>query len=134
MEINHQADGRFQATLDRYCWLVLILSLVTLAGLIALEVINIPTPKYSWGDILSFLLRTGVTWFWLVAILGFGKRYLYRTNSFLRYAAEVSYPFYILQQTAIVAIGYFVVQWEASIVLKYILIAGASFVATILRC
>jgi glucan biosynthesis protein C len=126
------ADDRFQATLDRYRWAALALSLVTLAGIIILEVIKLPTPKYSWGDILSFLLRTGNTWFWLVAILGFGGRYLNRTNAFLRYAAEGSYPFYILHQTVIVIIGYFVVQGTESIALKYLFIVIASLAATTL--
>ena len=126
------ADGRFQATLDRYRWPALILSLITIAGLILLEAVKLPTPKYSWGDILSFLLRTCNTWFWLVAILGFGGRYLNRTNPFLRYAAEGSYPFYILHQTVIVIIGYFVVQGTESITVKFLLIAIASLATTTL--
>jgi glucan biosynthesis protein C len=126
------ADGSFQVALDRYRWPALILSLITIAGLIQLEVIKLPTPKYSWGDILSFLLRTSNTWFWLVAILGFGRRYLNRTNPFLRYAAEGSYPFYILHQTVIVVIGYFVVQGTESVTLKYLLIVIASLAATTL--
>ncbi len=126
------ADDRFVVTLDRYRWPALILSLMTIAALIVLQIINLPTPKYSWGDILSFLLRTSNTWFWLVAILGFGKRYLNRSNPFLRYAAEGSYPFYILHQTVIVVIGYFIVQGTENIALKYILIVALSFAATTL--
>jgi glucan biosynthesis protein C len=126
------ADDRFQATLDRYRWAALILSLITLAGIIVLEIVNLPTPKYSWGDILSFLLRTSNTWFWLVAILGFGEHYLNRTNPFLRYTAEGSYPFYILHQTVIVIIGYFVVQGTESIAVKYLLIVITSLAATTL--
>jgi glucan biosynthesis protein C len=126
------ADGRFQEALDRYRWPALTLSLITIAGLILLEVINLPTPKYSWGDILSFLLRTSNTWFWLVTILGFGRRYLNRTNPILRYAAEGSYPFYILHQTVIVIIGFFVVQGTESITVKYLLMVIASLAATTL--
>jgi peptidoglycan/LPS O-acetylase OafA/YrhL len=126
------ADGRFRSTLDRSRWPALILGLITIAGLILLEIIQLPTPKYSWGDILSFLLRTGNTWFWLVAILGFGQRYLNRTNQFLRYAAEGSYPFYILHQTVIVIIGYFIVRGAESVAMKYILIAAMSLLATTL--
>jgi glucan biosynthesis protein C len=126
------ADVRLQEALERYRWSALILSLITIAGLILLEVVNLPTPKYSWGDILSFLLRTGNTWSWLVAFLGFGRRYLNRTNPFLRYAAEGSYPFYILHQTVIVITGYFVVQGTESITVKYLLIVIASLAATTL--
>jgi len=126
------ADIRFSTTLIRYRWSALILAIITTGGLIWLEMLNIPTPKYSQADILSFLLRTGNTWFWLVTILGFGRRYLNQTNSFLRYATEGSYAFYILHQTVIVVIGFFVVQGTESIALKYLLIASASLAATTL--
>ncbi len=126
------ADSRFQASLDRSRWAALILGIITLAALIGLEIINLPTPKYSPGDILSFLLRTVSTWSLLVASLGFGQRYLNRSNAFLRYAAEGSYPFYILHQTVIVVIGYFLVQGTESIALKYLLIVLASLAATTL--
>ncbi len=126
------ADDRFRVVLDRSRWLALALSLITLAGLIVLGMANLPTPKYSWGDILSFLLRTSNTWSWMAVLLGFGQRYLNRTNPFLKNASEGSYPFYILHQTIIVMIGYFVVQLTAGIAVKYILIAAASFVVTTL--
>ncbi len=126
------SDDRFQATLDHYRWTALILSLITIAGLIVFEAMNIPTPKYSWADIVSFLLRTVNTWSWLITILGFGQRYLNRASRFLRYAAEGSYPFYILHQTVIVIIGYFVVQGKESIAMKYALIAITSLAATTL--
>lgn len=126
------ADGRFQTALDRYRWPALILGLLTLAGLIGLELVNLPTPKYSWGDILSFLLRTSDTWFWLIALLGFGQRMLNFSNRLLRYAAEGSYPFYILHQTVIVIIGHFVVKWGTVIAVKYTVIAAASLMGTVL--
>ncbi len=126
------ADDRFRVILERSRWPALILSLITLAALIVLGMVNLPAPKYSWGDILSFLLRTCNTWFWMIALLGFGQRYLNRTNPFLKYASEGSYPFYILHQTVIVMIGYFVVQMTAGITVKYVLIAVASLAVTTL--
>lgn len=47
---------------------------------------------------------------WVMAILGYGKRYLNRPAKGLSYANEGIYPFYILHQTVIVIIGYYVVQ------------------------
>lgn len=126
------ADARFQAALDRGRWPALGLAIVTTAGLIWLQMLNIPAPKYSPADVLSFLLRTGNTWFWIAALLAFGQKFLNFSNDFLRYAAEGSYPFYILHQTVIVVIGYFVVQGTESIAVKYLLIALASFAATTL--
>jgi glucan biosynthesis protein C len=70
------------------------------------------------------------SWFSLIAILAYGKRFLNFTNGFLKYAAEASYPYYILHQTAIVVIGFYVVQWNASVLVKFVTILVASLVAT----
>ena len=83
-------------------------------------------------------------WFIIIALLGYGKQYLNsppkrgRSAQFLGYFGEGSYPFYILHQTVIVAIGFYVVQWDASaalgtgagVLVKYVTIAVASFVTT----
>ena len=47
------------------------------------------------------------------ALLGFGKRYLDRTSRTQKYLAEGSYPVYILHQTVIVIIGFYVIRWAA---------------------
>ena len=69
------------------------------------------------------------TWGWLLAILGLGSRYLERNNRFLAYANEAVLPFYVLHQTIIISIGFYVVQWSAGIGLKYLVISATSFVA-----
>jgi glucans biosynthesis protein C len=55
------------------------------------------------------------TWAALAAFIGYGRRYLSFSNPLLRWARDASYPIYILHQTAIVAIGYWVIQqpWNA---------------------
>ena len=50
----------------------------------------------------------------------------------LSYATEAAYPFYILHQTVIVVIAYFVVQWDWAAGLKYAAIAVASFALSLL--
>jgi glucan biosynthesis protein C len=49
-------------------------------------------------------------------------------NRFLAYANEAVLPFYILHQTVIITIGYYVVQWNIDIALKYLIIASTSFI------
>jgi hypothetical protein len=62
-------------------------------------------------------------------MLGYGSRFLNINNKFLGYANEAVLPFYILHQTIILIIGFFVVKWSAGIALKYAVIAIISFVA-----
>jgi hypothetical protein len=48
------------------------------------------------------------------------------------YAREAQLPFYVLHFTPIVVIGFFVVQWEVSVLTKFIVISLSSFAATLL--
>ena len=61
-----------------------------------------------------------------------GQRYLNFTNRVLQYANEAAYPFYILHQTVIIIIGYFVVRWNVNLWLKYGVIAIGALVMTLL--
>jgi peptidoglycan/LPS O-acetylase OafA/YrhL len=55
------------------------------------------------------------TWSALMAFIGYGRRYLSFSNPLLRWARDASYPVYILHQTVIIVIGYWVIQqpWNA---------------------
>ena len=123
------SDPRFEEALDRYKAVALIIGpLLFLAWRIPVKAWE-PELPYWLGVILTLHYKF-VTWFTLVAILGYGKKYLNFTNGFLKYAGESSYPFYTLHQTVIVAIGYYVVQWPAGVMVKYLAIIAASFAAT----
>ena len=56
-------------------------------------------------------------------------QHLNKTNRFLAYANEAVLPFYILHQTIIIVIGYYVVQWDSGVALKYCVISITSFIA-----
>ncbi len=78
---------------------------VLLGGLGALEAASIArdTPADS-------LLANVFTWTWLMVFLGFGRQYLSFGNRLLTWARDASYPIYILHQTVIIVIAYFVIQ------------------------
>ncbi|SOD82824.1 acyltransferase family protein [Spirosoma fluviale] len=52
--------------------------------------------------------RLGLTWFSVLATIGYGYRYLNVNHPILPHLNEAVYPFYILHQTVIVLIGYYV--------------------------
>lgn len=66
------------------------------------------------------------TWFWVMVFLGYGYRYLSFVNPLLAWAREASYPIYILHQTVIVAIAYYIVQRPWTPWTKYIVIVSLS--------
>jgi hypothetical protein len=83
--------------------------------------------KYS----VAILFRSFNSWFWLVAILGFGSKYLNFNNEILKYAREAVLPFYVLHQTIIVVIGFYIVNWETSVMVKYLILSTSSFIMII---
>jgi hypothetical protein len=49
------------------------------------------------------------------------------STPFLTYANEAVLPFYILHQTVLLCVGYFVVQWPIPSLLKWVVILALSF-------
>ena len=76
---------------------------------------------------ISFL-RGLLAWCWIIGLLGFGSRFLNFKNRFLAYANEAVLPFYILHQTILLTIGFYVIQWDSGIGTKYIIITSTSFI------
>ena len=62
-----------------------------------------------------------------MAILGFGRRFLSFKHKLLGFSNELVLPFYILHQTVIVAIAFFVVSLNLIASVKYLIIILASF-------
>jgi glucan biosynthesis protein C len=86
----------------------------------------------SAGFIFGTIAQALGAWGMLLAILGLGNRFLNLTNKFLTYSNEAVLPFYILHQTVIISIGFYVVQWSTGIGVKYLTISTASFIAIML--
>lgn len=88
------------------------------------------------GQFFSYLfiaLRPTIAWGWVLALVGYGKHYLNRTHKVLNYLNQAVYPFYILHQTVIVLIVYYIVQVpNESILSKYIYTVGITFFVSVL--
>jgi hypothetical protein len=70
-------------------------------------------------EICFDVTATFVSWFWVITVIAFGQHYLNRAHPWLAKINEGLYPFYILHQTVIIAIGYYVCQLDWSIVAKF---------------
>jgi peptidoglycan/LPS O-acetylase OafA/YrhL len=126
------ADGRFEESIVRYRRVGLffgpVLHFVVWVGvwwLISGGVASL-VPAWVWG-LLEYQWFLS-SWCFLVALLGYGRRFLSFSSGFLRYFGEAAYPLYILHQTVIVVIGYYVVRWELNVFVKFgvILVAGTA--------
>jgi len=124
------ADARFGEAIDRHKTIALILGpviyVVWLSLGLGLHIISTPEAVRPFMNVYFGF----VGWSSLIALLGYGKQFLSFTNKLLKYGIGASYPYYIIHQTAIIAIGFSVVQWNAGVLVKYVTIVVASFVAT----
>ncbi len=67
-------------------------------------------------------------WSWILTFLGFAATYLNHNSPTLQYANEAVYPFYILHQTLIIVLAYFLKNLAWSFALKFTLLAVGTFV------
>jgi glucans biosynthesis protein C len=129
------ANARIMEAIKKLRWIMLGAAVVASVCLVAFCIDDIADPVAHFGTTqfaLAHFVQALNTWCWLLAILGLGSRFLNRNNKFLSYANEAVLPFYLLHQTVIISIGYYVVQWNTGVGLKYLTISTASFIAIML--
>ena len=73
-----------------------------------------------------FLLDALQIWSIILTIIGFAKKHLNFSSIILQYLNKAVFPFFIIHQTIIVAIGYWIVQLKVSIFIKYLLLSICS--------
>jgi hypothetical protein len=121
------SSGAIQASIQRLRWLSLGLGLAFTGGLLYLFIANgVPTYGTSLYTIV-FTFASLCSWSWILAFFGLAMRYLdYRTPG-LEYANQAVLPFYILHQSVLICVGYFIVQWPIPDFLKWVIILVLSF-------
>ena len=75
-----------------------------------------------------------LSWIGMLVLLGYAGHYLNNSPAWLRQANELIYPFYILHQTVIVVLAYYIVQWDAGITLKSLSVLVLAFTLTAGLC
>lgn len=121
------SHDRLQASIQRLRWLSLPIGLVLVGSSIFLLGLGELPAFGTWRYTLGWGFRALGCWCCVLAILGFGRKYLNYSTPFLKYANEAVLPFYILHQTVLLSVGYFVVQWAIPDLLKWVLILVPSF-------
>jgi len=123
------SSDRLQQHIKNQRWLSLLLGVVLsftyLYQLFSPSPAGFPPGISGW--IHTLLLFFGA-WCWLFAILGFGMQFLAFDRPILRHANEGVLPFYIMHQTVLLGIGYFVMTWEIHDALKWAIVFTSSFI------
>jgi hypothetical protein len=128
------ANERFTQTIKQNGWVSLVIAVLATELLFYLVFRRgyfeawEKHPSYTAGYLGYQALRSVNTWCWIAFLLAMGTRFLNFNNKVLAYCNEAVLPFYILHQTMILVIGFFVIQWRLGIMLKYLIISSTSLV------
>jgi glucan biosynthesis protein C len=95
------------------------------------ESLNIEAPARTLRDLLMWSAITINSWSWTTFMLFIGMRYLDFSDKWLQYGQEAVLPFFLLHQPVIMAIAFYVVQWDTGIPAKLVTVVVGSFTVTL---
>jgi hypothetical protein len=126
------SSDRLQRQIKNQRWISLLLGVGLSAAhlylLFGASGLVFPVGIHNWiFSLFSFFSA----WCWLFAFLGFSMQFLAFNRPLLRIANEGVLPFYILHQTVLLCIGYFVMAWEIHDVLKWVIVFTSSLIVII---
>lgn len=75
---------------------------------------------------IYFLVDSLQIWSIILTIIGFAKKHLNSSSTILQYLNQAVFPYFIIHQTVIVAIGYWIVQMKLPILSKYLILSFLS--------
>jgi glucan biosynthesis protein C len=121
------SSERLQARILRLRWVSLAVALV---GYLVYAGLFFVAGDLVYGTSLYapiWILRSASAWTGTLAIIGFGMQAFTARSPFLEYANEAVLPFYVLHQSVLITIGYFMVQTAIPDLLKWVIIFVSSF-------
>lgn len=96
--------------------------LATSAGLYLVFITGFSTYSIEFS-----ILRGFNTWSWLCTILGYAGSLLTSRNRHIAKAGNAVMPFYILHQTLIVMVGFWIREWSLPIPIKFVILCVVAF-------
>ena len=132
------SDARFTRAIRRDWLLLLVVGMVASLGfgaiVLSLGSFDLEQAPTALAEFLLWGLVAVAGWCGTAFMLFIGMRFLDRNNRALEYCLEILLPFFVLHQTVILAIAYFVVQWDMGLLPKMLVVFLGSFVVTVALC
>lgn len=117
------------------CWrislAIVIITSVACGFFIPLQVQGSLAP-YSLLWTALMIIGALSTWCWVISLMSLGKTFLDFGGRILIYVRQSALPIYILHQTIIIVIGFYILKTGVGVMPSYIIIIAASLVTTIL--
>jgi hypothetical protein len=122
------AHEGLQARIQQFRWISLAAGIACVVTLILMWARR-GDPVFGTSRYLQiFGLFSISSWCWILAFLGFGFKHFTRSMPILTYATEAVLPFYVMHQTVLLCLGYFVTRWPIPDAIKFLTISLGSFV------
>lgn len=115
------SNDEFKQALERHGIPSLIIAIVLLIYLAIEALTGSYTP-------LTGLLRNLCGWCWVIAVIYIGRKFLTFNHKSLKFLNDIMLPFYILHQTIIIIVAFYVIELDLSPIGKYLIICSVSFV------
>jgi glucan biosynthesis protein C len=129
------SDERFLRAIRRDWGFLLGVGIVAILGVIAtvaaMESFDIEMAPATSLEFLLWGLIAASAWCWTGFMLFIAMRYLDRDSKVLRYSLQANLPFFVVHQPVILAVAYVVVQWDAGILPKFLVLVSISFAVSL---
>ncbi len=87
---------------------------------------------YTWQAGIIALLRELAAWLMILALIGLAQAYCNKPGKALNYCNGASFPVYILHQSVMMAVAFYVVAWPLPAWVKFLLIAVISLLLSLI--
>lgn len=118
------AKDQFWQTVINSRKLYLVCGIIGFTGIVVLEKI---IPDFIGKDLIYSFTKVFNMWSWILAIMGYAATYFNKPTKWLNYANEAVYPFYILHQTVIIVLGYYLKYNDMGFFLKFSIMSLGTF-------
>ncbi|MBC8224268.1 acyltransferase [Candidatus Bathyarchaeota archaeon] len=129
------SDERFTRAIRRDWPLGLALGLLTSALILSSTLSGIGASPSDISNELDIVIQWTVLsvngWAWSLVIISMGMRYLDFRNRWLEYGQAAIMPLFLLHQPVIIAIAYYVVQWDTGVLVKLPVVLLGSLAVTL---
>ncbi|MHA2126998.1 MAG: acyltransferase family protein [Promethearchaeota archaeon] len=118
------SDKQFKESVEKHGRIALITGIIS-------TLLLVPVSLFLFLDVLFWVLGLIYVWSWLIVILGLGSKHLNFNHKSRKFLNDIVMPFYVLHQTIIIIIGFFIVQLDLIISVMYLIISSISFLIII---
>ncbi len=123
-------NGRFWLSVDRALPWAVGLVIIIGGGRLILRATDWDLYISILGSPFGVMVIALYAWSFIAALLGIGQRYLNRPSRALTYLTGAVFCYYILHQTIIVAVGYYLTQLQLGVLPEFLLVTAV----TVLGC